>query len=287
MNCEFPASGRKLQRAILGMCAEEGNSCTWQPCSASAQVQVEIEDQLRWFAEECDCLEGFQLLADDSDHWAGVSCTAADVIRDEYSKNALLLFGTQDPSAAASAADQKGSDEVVLGLTRAIATARWAQSCSLRVPMHSGKRGPRLLYDAARPFHASAAMAAAIDTATLPYRLHPTAPASDRVPPGTPGPPSQGACSMVDICSSLSFPGANMAALGTIMPTVSVPCASAPQADTRMSARERRLRGLSAADAAKAPAELVTGGLQWFATGWNPLEGAHGTRTMLVQNLLT
>ena len=238
----------------------------------SLQVQEGLEDRLHVFAEECDSLEGFQILCDDSTAWSGVSAAAADMLRDEYPKNASLLFATRQ--------DSSEPPDTVRALTRALASARWGAACSLRVPMQPPRRaGPHLLYDAANAFHTSAVMASAIDTCTLPFRLHPTAGA-----PGCPGPPSVGTCSMADLCNSLAFPAANIAAVGAIVPAVSVAYVSAAEQDVRLSARERRLQGLPALDQIQAPAGLVADGLRWFTDGWDPKEGA---KHLLRETLIT
>jgi hypothetical protein len=237
------------------------------------QAEEAIEERLRFFAEECDALEGFEIFCDDGNHWAGLAAMTADHMHDEYPKNPLIMFGTRQPDAPAA----RGASTTT-ALTRALASARWGSSCSLRVPMQSVVSGPCLLYDSARPFHAAAIMAAAIDTCTVPFRLHPCPSRSPQVP-GTRepaiGPPSQGACSMSDMCSSLSQPAANIAALGMVHPAVSIAFPAAEEGDSRLSARKRRLRGLPPVGKAQIPADLVRKGLQWFSHSWEPLDSAH------------
>ena len=70
-------------------------------------------------------------------------------------------------------------------LTAALAAAHLSQSCSLCVPLDTPRKAPRLVYDANKPFHASALMAAAIDTCTLPYRIHPSAASAASSPAGS------------------------------------------------------------------------------------------------------
>ena len=220
------------------------------------QALEEIEGRVRTFAEGCDSLEGFQLLSEDSDGWAGLAASAADDLQDAYPRKPLLLFGTRAAAPSATAA-----------LTQALAAARWGGAGGLRVPLQAPARIPRLIYDARKSYHATALMAAAIDTCTLPFRALPGAQGGD-----------QQSCSMRDMCEALSAPAANMAAVGVRMPAVSVAAQGGAAVDARLSTRERRLKGLPSAGEAHATAALLQDGLSWFAQGFDPLKGACNAR---------
>jgi hypothetical protein len=212
-------------------------------------VCAEVEERTRLFAEECDNLEGFQLLCNDADHWAGISASAADIFWDEYPKKPLLLFATRSPDLNAEAS-----------LTQAIAMARWGSSCSLRVPVCVPSPHKPLVYSTTNAFHVSAVMAAAIDTCTLPFRILPEA---SKLP----------SCSLSTLCELLRLPAANVAAVGTILPAPSIEFQDAMVADPRLSARERRLQNLSQVSEPCVPAALVQQGLLWLTPGLDPLAG--------------
>jgi hypothetical protein len=215
------------------------------------QALEEVEERARLFAEECDSLEGFQLLCNDSDHWSGFSASTADILHDEYPKKPLLLFATRSPNLQSHAA-----------LTQAVAMARWGPSCTLRVPLFAPCPQSALCYDPTNRFHASAVMAAAIDTCTLPFRILPASSA-------------QPSLSLASLCETLRLPAANVAAVGTIFPASSIEFQDTSQADARLSARERRLKSLPQGVEAHVPADLVQEDLTWLTTGWNPLNGVH------------
>ena len=241
----------------------------------SAQAEEDMEEQLRWFAEGCDRLEGFHALAHPCDHFTGTSTATLDALRDAYPKTAVLLFSVAQDSAQLAPA-QSGFGAVERNLTAALAAARWATACSLRVPLHSCESTPHLQLDPANVYHASALYGAAIDTCTLPYRLYPgQAPAqADGRAQQQSGPPSHGACAMADLCSTLAFPGASLAALSCTLPANSAPVTADVSQDARLSARERRLQGLAAEAAPAVPAELVAEGLHWLSGVSDPLAGA-------------
>lgn len=54
------------------------------------QLKERFEDRLRFFVEECDCLQGFQLLVDGDDGFGGLGCTVAQELADEYSQKGVL-----------------------------------------------------------------------------------------------------------------------------------------------------------------------------------------------------
>lgn len=59
------------------------------------QFQLQFEDQLHFFAEECDCLQGFQLMADvHSGGFAAVASGLAQLLHDDFGTKTLLTVGT-------------------------------------------------------------------------------------------------------------------------------------------------------------------------------------------------
>ncbi|XP_008852212.1 protein misato homolog 1 isoform X2 [Nannospalax galili] len=107
----------------------------------------ELEDRLHFYVEECDYLQGFQILCDLHDGFSG-----------EPQKNIYRLLNT------------------AFGLVHL--TAYSSFTCPLSLGGNLGLRPkppvsfPYLQYDATLPFHCSAILATALDTVTAPYRLH-------------------------------------------------------------------------------------------------------------------
>ncbi|NXM04553.1 MSTO1 protein, partial [Tyrannus savana] len=53
----------------------------------------ELEDRLHFFVEECDYLQGFQVLCDLHDGFSGVGAKVTELLHDEYSGKGILSWG--------------------------------------------------------------------------------------------------------------------------------------------------------------------------------------------------
>ncbi|XP_021562246.1 protein misato homolog 1-like [Carlito syrichta] len=53
----------------------------------------ELEDRLHFYVEECDYLQGFQILCDLHDGFSGVGAKAAELLQDEYSGRGIITWG--------------------------------------------------------------------------------------------------------------------------------------------------------------------------------------------------
>ena len=51
-----------------------------------------FEEHLHFFVEECDSLQGFQLLADVGGGFGGLSCCFAEELADQFDQKGLLSF---------------------------------------------------------------------------------------------------------------------------------------------------------------------------------------------------
>ncbi|XP_055979606.1 protein misato homolog 1 isoform X2 [Sorex fumeus] len=141
----------------------------------------ELEDRLHFYVEECDFLQGFQILCDLHDGFSGVGAKAAELLQDEYSGRGIITWGLL-PGPYSLGEPQKNIYRV---LNTAFGMVRLAAHSSLLCPLSLGGglglrpeppvSFPHLRYDATLPFHCSAILATALDTLTVPYRLH-TAP---------------------------------------------------------------------------------------------------------------
>ncbi|XP_058516394.1 protein misato homolog 1 isoform X2 [Ochotona princeps] len=52
-----------------------------------------LEDRLHFYVEECDYLQGFQILCDLHDGFSGVGAKAAELLQDEYSGRGIIAWG--------------------------------------------------------------------------------------------------------------------------------------------------------------------------------------------------
>ena len=67
----------------------------FQASSVHVQFRLQFEDQLHFFVEECDHLQGFQLLADvHSGGFAAVASGLAQLLHDDVGIKSLLTVGT-------------------------------------------------------------------------------------------------------------------------------------------------------------------------------------------------
>ncbi|XP_004871205.1 protein misato homolog 1 isoform X3 [Heterocephalus glaber] len=117
----------------------------------------ELEDRLHFYVEECDYLQGFQILCDLHDGFSGLGTKAAELLQDEYSGRGVITWGLL-PGPCNPGEPQKNIYRLlntVFGLVRL--TAHSSFVCPLSATL---------------PFHCSAILATALDTVTAPYRLH-------------------------------------------------------------------------------------------------------------------
>lgn len=55
-----------------------------------------FDRDVRPFAEECDQLDGLQIFTSTDDAWGGFSSSYVDVLRDEFGKTSIWLWGSED-----------------------------------------------------------------------------------------------------------------------------------------------------------------------------------------------
>lgn len=55
-----------------------------------------LDQDFRTFAEECDCLQGVQIITGVDDCWGGFASRYIDCLRDEFGKGNLWVWGIED-----------------------------------------------------------------------------------------------------------------------------------------------------------------------------------------------
>ncbi|XP_006861624.1 PREDICTED: protein misato homolog 1 isoform X2 [Chrysochloris asiatica] len=166
----------------------------------------ELEDRLHFYVEECDYLQGFQILCDLHDGFSGVGAKTTELLQDEYSGRGIIAWGLL-PAPYSLGEPQKNIYRL---LNTAFGLVHLAAHSSLVCPLSlGGSLGlrpeppvtfPHLHYDATMPFHCSAVLATALDTLTVPYRLR------------------SSPVSMVHLADMLSFSGKKMVTAGATIP---------------------------------------------------------------------
>nr|XP_040143623.1 protein misato homolog 1 isoform X5 [Ictidomys tridecemlineatus] len=178
----------------------------------------ELEDRLHFYVEECDYLQGFQILCDLHDGFSGVGAKAAELLQDEYSGRGIITWGLI-PGSYSLGEPQKNIYRLLntaFGLVRLTAYSSFV--CPLSLGGSLGLRPqppvnfPHLHYDATLPFHCSAILATALDTVTVPYRLR------------------SSPVSMVHLANMLTFSGKKVVTAGAVIPFPLVPGQSLPDA---------------------------------------------------------
>ncbi|XP_077112755.1 protein misato homolog 1 isoform X1 [Ranitomeya variabilis] len=137
----------------------------------------EVEDRLHFFTEECDYLQGFQLLCDIQGGFSAVGVRMAELLHDEYPGRGILSFGT-----CPAPPEEMDPCKAVYQLLNCILALGPLSSysslfCPLSVMSSLGRRSgsltafPHLLYNASLHYHSSAVLAVALNTLTVPYRM--------------------------------------------------------------------------------------------------------------------
>ncbi|XP_034935497.1 protein misato [Chelonus insularis] len=131
-------------------------------------------DSIRQYVEECDLIQGFQVLLDSTDGFAGLGTSCIEYLRDEYGKSILafpVIEGTQSNISASS---------LIKAVNIALCWQQLTENASLFSPLCCGEDGwpspgnPRsfdhLSYNIELKYHTSALLATALDTLSLRYR---------------------------------------------------------------------------------------------------------------------
>ncbi|XP_061461962.1 protein misato homolog 1 isoform X2 [Rhineura floridana] len=168
----------------------------------------ELEDRLHFYVEECDYLQGFQVLCDLHNGFSGIGAKVTEVLQDEYAGKGVLTWGlTPVLPTAVSKIPQRNFYRLlntVLGVVHL--SSHSALFCPLSLNGSLGLRPeppvalPYVNYDATLDYHTSAILATALDTITAPYRLQTSA------------------ISMSHLAETLNFSGRKVAAAVAAVP---------------------------------------------------------------------
>ncbi|KAL3159412.1 hypothetical protein ABBQ38_009842 [Trebouxia sp. C0009 RCD-2024] len=198
----------------------------------ASETRDDVMDRVRYWVEECDTFQGFQCFVDDH---SGFGHFAADVVaelKQDYSTAPVLVFPVRTTHAAPSQAQTDAKR--LWKLNEALSLALLSPVASLYAPVAppSGPRAlPHLAWRPDRAFHTGALCASALDSVTLPYRLHRPCPTS---PLGA----ATGEANMHDLTSLLS--GAAHCSLGAV--SAALPCPGLPEERQLAEARDHRTR---------------------------------------------
>ncbi len=128
-----------------------------------------VDRDWRPFVEECDQMQGIQVFTTIDDAWGGFASSYIETLRDEYPKQCIWVWGLQDPSLNAPFEKRR------LRLTNsAHSTSQISEQATTFVPLALPDTLPASVsLNRNSPWHTSALLAAAAESATLPSRLLP------------------------------------------------------------------------------------------------------------------
>ncbi|KAK2830651.1 hypothetical protein Q5P01_018582 [Channa striata] len=140
-------------------------------------VLEDLEDKLHFFVEECDYLQGFQVLCDLADGFAGLGSKVTEMLQDSYGGRGILTWGL----APVSHPNSSPVKDLYRLLNYTLGTVHLASHSSFFCPLTLrgglGRRPspptafPYLNYDPSLWYHSSSVLALALDALTVPYRL--------------------------------------------------------------------------------------------------------------------
>ncbi|XP_030267342.1 protein misato homolog 1 isoform X1 [Sparus aurata] len=140
-------------------------------------VLEDLEDRLHFFVEECDYLQGFQVLCDLADGFAGLGSKVTEMLQDSYGGRGILTWGL----APVSHPNSTPMKDIYHHLNCTLGTVHLASNSSFFCPLtlrggfgrrpSSSTTFPHLTCDPSLWYHSSSVLALALDALTLPYRL--------------------------------------------------------------------------------------------------------------------
>lgn len=141
------------------------------------RVLEDLEDRLHFFVEECDYLQGFQVLCDLDDGFSGLGSKVTELLQDTYGGRGILTWGV----APVNHPDTSSVLDLYHMMNCALGTLHMANHSSFFCPLTLrgglGRRPPPptsfplLNYDPALWFHSGSVLALALDCMTVSYRL--------------------------------------------------------------------------------------------------------------------
>ncbi|EFA05270.1 protein misato [Tribolium castaneum] len=154
------------------------------------QFSEDFSDKIRNYIEECNSFQGFHILCDSTDAFAGITVSCLEHLNDDYDTKPVLGFPLVQPS----------TNPIHL-LNLALCFDGFAEHSSLFVPLTS--KPPQFNYIAPNPdlkYHTSAILAATLDTLSLNYRL------------------KSAKNTLIDVCSDFATNGRKVATASVCLP---------------------------------------------------------------------
>ncbi|OCL03467.1 protein DML1 [Glonium stellatum] len=129
-----------------------------------------LDRDLRPFVEECDGLQGLQIVTGVDDAWGGWAARWVERLRDEFGKLGIWVWGTGGQGSGAGAVREKRLQQLV---NTARSLHDIPEQASVYIPVSNSplKTPPYLSMSLSSQWHTSAMQAVALESMTLPSRL--------------------------------------------------------------------------------------------------------------------
>ncbi|KAK8968850.1 hypothetical protein KSP40_PGU000338 [Platanthera guangdongensis] len=134
----------------------------------------EMNERLRFFIEECDCIQGIQFIVDDSGGFSAIAASFLEDIADDYSNTPVLLYSARSPASYTHGKSSKES--VSRALHDAVSFSRLSSFCKLMIPLglpslSRSNLSSTLFVEDQKLFHCSAIYAASVHSVSIPFRM--------------------------------------------------------------------------------------------------------------------
>lgn len=180
---------------------------TGQSFWKTEQFQDDFADRIRNYIEECNHCQGFQLIFDGEDGFAGLASSTLQHINDEYNKTSICFPVFAPNPRTFKQADSNLTDTIrVVNIAMSYANLIEDQASALIVPLstaakvwrrsYGSRKLPLYEYKADNLYETSSVLASYLDTISLEYRR------------------KNQANSVASFCSSLNNYGRRLAATG-------------------------------------------------------------------------
>eukprot|EP00191_Tetraselmis_sp_GSL018_P004957 CAMPEP_0177608190 /NCGR_PEP_ID=MMETSP0419_2-20121207/18331_1 /TAXON_ID=582737 /ORGANISM="Tetraselmis sp., Strain GSL018" /LENGTH=399 /DNA_ID=CAMNT_0019102847 /DNA_START=15 /DNA_END=1211 /DNA_ORIENTATION=+ len=130
-------------------------------------------DRVRFFVEECDQMQGFQVLAEDLSGWGSVASRLLAELRDCFGPAPIAVFSVRPPSGGGHPSES-GRRAACGKLGPCLSLASLAEDVGLYVPLQAPEAplaSRYLRWDPGSAFQTSALCAAAVEAVTTPMHL--------------------------------------------------------------------------------------------------------------------
>ncbi|KAG0200739.1 mtDNA inheritance, partitioning of the mitochondrial organelle [Mortierella sp. GBA30] len=134
------------------------------------------DENLRLFTEECDQLQGFQVLADVLDGWGGFATSYLEQLREDFPKATVLTYGLSDEKMGKQSTMR---ERQIRAVNETLCMTNLSRLSSLYVPVRAPTQSQlvadgwskNIRMDPSKRYHTSAFISAGIDSTILPCRL--------------------------------------------------------------------------------------------------------------------